>query len=224
LLRLLDESPEDAAGAPPARLGREVFTAGSRTLGEAVEHFLQGAGPDSLVELDGHMEAMLREQFTALVHVCLTHANILKNVEAAMLQTAAEFAAEQLPPTTVAELFLEQHPDEQQAADEVAGFYDEAAPELAPARAAAAPEVCVLAVPTGEGGERLRELARHALPAIDWQPAASGDDVVLYRERSHLALADLEHLGPQGRDAYRQMNAADHFTPHSRIDVDFSTK
>ena len=39
-----------------------------------------------------------------------------------------------------------------------------------------------------------------------------------------MSLADLEQLGPQGRDAYRQMNSAEHFTPHSRIDVDFSTK
>jgi hypothetical protein len=225
LLRTLDEPPEDAPGGPsPAPLGRQVFTAGSQDRAEAVEHFLQGVGPDSLLELDVRVEAMLRQQFTALVHVCLTHANILKGVELAMLKTAAEFAGEQLPPTTVAELFLEQHPDEERAAGEVTGFFDEAAPELAPGRAAAAQEVSVLAAPPGEGGERLRELARRALPEVDWQPAASADDVVLYRELSHLALADLEHLGAQGRDAYRQMNAADHFTPHSRIDVDFSTK
>ncbi|HZY84233.1 MAG TPA: tubulin-like doman-containing protein [Gemmataceae bacterium] len=226
LLRVLDEAPEDApAGGPtPARLGREVFTAGCTALAEAVEHFLQGVGPDSLLELDVRVEAMLRQQFTALVHVCLTHANILKGVEQAMLKTASDFAGEQLPPTTVAELFLEQHPDEEQAAGEVAGFYDEAAPELAPRKAAQAPELSVLAAPPGEGGERLRELARRALPEVDWQPAASADDAVIYRELSHLALADLEHLGAEGRDAYRQMNAADHFTPHSRIDVDFSTK
>ena len=40
------------------RLGRERFTAGCKELGEAVEHFLQGVGPDSLLELDGRIEAM----------------------------------------------------------------------------------------------------------------------------------------------------------------------
>jgi hypothetical protein len=39
-----------------------------------------------------------------------------------------------------------------------------------------------------------------------------------YRTLS-LALADLEHLGPTGHDAYAQMTAAEHFTPHSRTDV-----
>jgi len=170
------------------------------------------------------VEAMLRQQFTALVHVCLTHANILKGVEEAMLKTAADFAGEQLPPTTVAELFLEQHPEEEKSAGEVAGFFEKAAPALTAGRAAAAQELCVLAAPPGDGGERLRELARQALLDVEWQPAASADDVVLYREVANLALADLEQLGPQGRDAYRQMNATEHFTLHSRIDVDFSTK
>jgi serine/threonine protein kinase len=222
LQRAFEEAPEDGPAKP--RLGRQMFTAGCKELPEAVEHFLKGVGPDSLQELDVRVEAMLRQQFTALVHVCLTHANILKEVEAAMLKTAAEFAGEQLPPTTVAELFLEQHPDEEQAGGEVSSFFDEAAPELTPGKVGPTQEVSVLAVPPGEGGERLRELARHALPEVDWQPAASGDEVVIYREVSHLPLSDLEQLGAQGRDAYRQMNAAEHFTPHNRIDVDFSTK
>jgi hypothetical protein len=225
LLRLLDEPAEEVPDVPAeSRVGRQVFTAGCQTLPEAVEHFLQGVGPDSLLELDVRVEAMLRQQFTALVHVCLTHANILKGVEQAMLRTAADFAGEQLPPTTVAELFREQNPDEERAAGEVADFFEKATPKLTPDKMTPAQEVAVLAMPPGEGGERLRELARQALPDVDWQPAASADDVVLYREVANLALADLEQLGPQGRDAYRQMNAAEHFTPHSRIDVDFSTK
>ncbi len=222
LLRVLDEPAEEAPA--DSRLGRQVFAAGCQTLPEAVEHFLRGVGPDSLLELDVRVEAMLRQQFTALVHVCLTHANILKAVEQAMLKTAADFAGEQLPPTTVSELFLEQQPEEERAAGEVAEFFDKAAPKLTPDKVSPAQEVAVLAVPPGEGGERLRELTRQALPDVEWQPAASADDVVLYREVANLALADLEQLGPQGRDAYRQMNAAEHFTPHSRIDVDFSTK
>jgi hypothetical protein len=46
----------------------------------------------------------------------------------------------------------------------------------------------------------------------------------LYRETSNLRLLDLEHLGPAARDAYLQMNRTDHFTPHSRIDVDFTAR
>jgi hypothetical protein len=40
---------------------------------------------------------------------------------------------------------------------------------------------------------------------------------------SNLPLADLPQLGPVGLDAYRQMSSAEHFTPHCRCDVNFSS-
>ena len=45
---------------------------------------------------------------------------------------------------------------------------------------------------------------------------------MMYRERLNLALSDLPQLGPLAQDAYRQMSAAEHFTPHCRCDVDFA--
>jgi hypothetical protein len=39
------------------------------------------------------------------------------------------------------------------------------------------------------------------------------------RRALRIALVDLEYLGPTGHDAYAQMTAAEHFTPHSRTDV-----
>jgi hypothetical protein len=52
-------------------------------------------------------------------------------------------------------------------------------------------------------------------------PASGEDDILFYREVVHRPLADLEQLGSAGLDAYRQMNAAEDFTPHTRIDVNF---
>ena len=51
--------------------------------------------------------------------------------------------------------------------------------------------------------------------------AAAEDDILFYRELSNLPLSELEQLGPAAQDAYRQMRAAEDFTPHTRIDVDF---
>ena len=50
-----------------------------------------------------------------------------------------------------------------------------------------------------------------------------GEDLVLYRERPYLPLADLEQLGGAGEEAYRQMLATEHFTPHTRLDVAFTS-
>ena len=82
-------------------------------------------------------------------------------------------------------------------------------------------ELCVLAAPPGPAGDRFRELARPRLPEVEVLPAVSEDDILFYREVSNLPLADLEQLGSAGQDAYRQMSAAEDFTPHTRIDVDF---
>ena len=140
-----------------------------------------------------------------------------------MMETAREYVSRNLPPTNVAELFFDQHAGEDDASRELEGYFGEAAPQLAPTRASRVSEVCVLATPSGPAGDKLRELARQAMPEIERHPAVSADDVAIYRELVNLPLTELEILGPQGQDAYRQMSNTENFTPHSRIDVDFGS-
>jgi serine/threonine protein kinase len=227
LLRLLEEGKHAAAngsgpqGARKTASGTEYYPAGCKNLQEAVDRFLAAIPAEAVHELDAGLEAMFKQQFVALVHVCLTTANVLKNVEPAMLQTAEAFVEAQLTEFNVAETFFEQNPDDEAAAGAIASFYDEAAPELSPGRTSAVSELFVLAAPSGPAGDHFRERARAALPEVEAIPAPSTDDVILYRELSNLSLTDLDQLGPVGQDAYRQMTAAENFTPHSRIDVDF---
>jgi hypothetical protein len=204
-------------------VGRRLFPSGCKGLAEAVDRLVAGFSPDDLLDLDAQAEETVKSRFTALVHVCLSPANMLKDVQAALLETASAFAATRLPEVSVAQLFLEQQADEQAAEWEAATFYAEAAPELGPGRearrSAPAAELCVVALPAGQGGEELRGAIGRALPGTEVQWTGSPDDVVLYRERSNLLLADLEQLGAQARDAYLQMRSTEHFTPHTRTDV-----
>jgi hypothetical protein len=62
---------------------------------------------------------------------------------------------------------------------------------------------------------------QEAVPQTEVQLAGSQEDVLIYRERLNLPLQALEHMGPVGLDAYNQMSSTDHFTPHTRTDVDF---
>jgi hypothetical protein len=186
-----------------------------------VSGLLEQIGPEELAELDDRAEAMIKEQFAALVTICLSSANQLKTVEAALLRTAEAFAAERLTDTDVAQLFFEKYADEEHALAEVEGFFGEAAPELAPRRAAKSVELCVLAAPAGPAGDRFRQLAREALPKVETHPAPGGSDILLYRELPYLPLLELEQLGPYGQEAYGQMTAMENFTPHSRSDIAF---
>ena len=167
---------------------------------------------------------MIRKRFTALVNICLSPANILRDVELAMLETAEQFCNEKLPTATAAQLFLEQQPDQEQAADEIGGFYDEAKPDLMPPRSSRSDSVTILLAPPDEAGESFRHLAQTAMPEVEIHNATSTEDVLFYRECANLRLSDLPHLGGAGLMAYQQMNSTDHFTPHTRTDIDFKRK
>lgn len=234
LQRLLEEPPPGElslttlSGKPKrqeAAIGHTLFLSGCKNLHEAVDLYMSGITPDHLLELDTRMEEMLREGFTALVHVCVTSANILKDVYAAMLAVAADYAASHLPPTSVAELFFEQFTDPQEAEGEVGNCFDEAAPEItvgrAPRGSTSPTEMTLLATPNDAASEQFKELVRSSMPQTEVYYATSTEDIIVYREKANLALTDLEHMGAAGHDAYMQMTGAENFTPHSRGDIDF---
>ncbi len=93
--------------------------------------------------------------------------------------------------------------------------YEEAAPDLS----GRGGEVCLLVVPTGPAGERIRDLARRTLTDVSVIAVVGGDDILFYREAVQLSLDDLEQMGPKGQEAYRLLKAAESFTPHTRTDV-----
>jgi serine/threonine protein kinase len=234
LQRILDEpATATIVLATKARCGRHLFPAGGQELRPAIDQFLAGVGPEALSDLDTRIEAMLRQKFHALVHVCLAESNLLADVHRAMLECTRAFVAERVGEINVANLFLSQHPDEEKALSTLSDYFEQAA--LAPLwprnnatgirpTKSRGTQLCVLAVPAGEEGDRFRTLASAVLPDALMQNVASttADTIVLYREIANLALSDVELLGPAGQQPYQQMNSTDHFTPHARTDVRFS--
>jgi serine/threonine protein kinase len=223
LLRLFETDPDQQSndGATAVATGKAVFPNGCKDLSEAVEQFLAGVSAEAMLNLDSQVGAVVKERFRALVHICTTTANILRDVETALLETAETFAAGLMDSHDVASMFLEQHPDPNAAEGEIASFFQEATPELRSNPESRAGELCLLAVPDGPAGDQFRAHAAAALPRTDLTFVPSSDDIVLVRELVNLPLESLEQLGPLGEEAYRQMNSAEHFTPHSRTDVKF---
>ncbi|MFO0928183.1 MAG: tubulin-like doman-containing protein [Gemmataceae bacterium] len=220
-------SPASEKGMAEKHIGKRLLPAGCDSLAEVVELYLREFTPESVLELDGRMEEMLKSSFTALVNVCLSGAHLLKPVQTAMLAVARAFVAEHLPPTSVTELFFERYPDDEAIA-ELAACYSEATPEIAILRSRrvgpALAELCVLAAPQDDNAAQLAEAFHAAVPDVEVVATTSPEDILVYRERGNLALADLEHLGPLGHDAYLKMNSSDNFTPHARTDVSFTPK
>jgi hypothetical protein len=78
--------------------------------------------------------------------------------------------------------------------------------------------VDLLAVPPGPGGAEFRQLVAAAVPGADLKPADSPDEVVFYRERAGLGVADLPHFGPIAKSIYDAVRDGE-FTPHARADI-----
>jgi serine/threonine protein kinase len=210
------EPPVPHAG--PVVSGRELFPGGCADLDAAADHVLEGLSPEQSSGLDEKMQAMIRQQFTALVHVCLAPANLLRNLELAMQEQAEAMVRASLAPVNAAELFFEGHADEAAAEDAIRAAYDEAAPELV----SRGSEVCVLMVPPGPAGDRFGEAARRVLAEVPFVGVVGGDDVLFYREAVGVPFAELSQLGPLAREAYAQLKGREHFTPHSRTDIEFT--
>ena len=146
----------------------------------------------------------------------MSSANLVKNLELAMQQEAELFVATGPTGTNVADLFLGEHREDEQAVGEILTSYDESAPEMTLMEADSKNELCVVAIPPGESGLRFGELTRHGFPkrissrlpvpttlsfsakspisawatSNTWAPSRRGLSRVVLRRSPHTPLAD----------------------------------
>jgi hypothetical protein len=221
--RLLDE-PAAQLAPRSSRQVRHLLPAGCTTLEQAVTRMVSDITAEELQALDCQVQAMIQQHFRALVHVCMTSANLLQNVQVAMEQEVARAVEARIGGCDAAALFFELFSRDEQAVAELTTAFDEAAPDSPTIRSGPPRhELCVLAVPATPAGERLRALAKQALPETPLVHAPGSDEIIIYREIPQVSLADLEQLGSTALAAYRQMLAVEHFTPHNRIDISFAS-
>jgi hypothetical protein len=222
---LRDRIFDEPAPAPPPPIGgraRCLLPAGCTTLQEAVERSAREVSSEELQALDRQVQAMIAEQFIGLLHVCMAPANMLKNVEIALEEDVAHATEQRINTTDAAALFFEVFPNDKQVEGQLTAAFNEAAPDLPGIRSSSdRAELCLLTVPATPAGERLKALARQALPDVPWVFAQGGDEIIVYRETPQRPLAELAQLDQAALDAYHQMTAVEHFTPHSRIDIAF---
>jgi hypothetical protein len=203
--------------------GRCLFPGGCGSLKAAVSQLENGITPADMQALDQRVQGLLQRKFRALVHVCTASSTVVRTLAPAMQQETESFLADRLGGMSVTAMYLAQHAGGGTAGSPEASIqhdlvrtFDEADIQLA---IVAGREVNLLAVPPGPGEQAFRELAKAALPEVPQVPAVGSEEILLYREQIGFSLADLKQLGPAGRDAYQQMAALEHFTPHSRTDI-----
>jgi serine/threonine protein kinase len=197
-------------------LGRYLLPFGCRTLEEAVKLILDRLPAAEESTLHASVGDLIRATLRDNVHVCTAPVSLFRGLREQIDREVEKVAEDSLGRAHAAEAYLEQHTNDADADADLAGAFDEAQPELTGAAQAG---FCILAVPSGPEGERFRALVRHALPEVPMRATASTDDIIFYREQSHLCLADLPQLGPAAREIYQHVLATEPFGPHSRVDI-----
>ena len=186
---------------------------------DAVRQLSQTVDPEKLQELDAKIQSLILEKFTGLAHVCLTSANLLDDVQAAMQKEAESFVGGSIAAYNIAEMYLAQVGDDTQAAEKMLSAFNEAAPPFCSQEIDQQPKVNILGVPGGPAGDRVREIVRQALTNVQLTITTTANDILFYREISQLPISALAQLGPHAYEAYKQISGAEHFTAHSRSDI-----
>jgi hypothetical protein len=200
-------------------LGRYLLPFGCRTLEEAVKRILDSLPAAEESALHTGVWDLIRATLRDNVHVCTAPVSLFRGLHAQIDREVEKVAEDSLGRAHAAEVYLEQHADDSDVDGDLAGAFDEAQPELGCTPSAGRQGFCVLAVPPGPEGERFRALVRHALPDEPMRAAASTDDILFYREQSHLSLPDLPQLGPTAHEIYQQVLATEQYSPHCRTDI-----
>ena len=206
--------------APAA--GRYLSADGCKSVQEAVERLQGSVGPNELIELDNRIQGLIRVQFKALVHICMTSANVLKTLGPAMHKEARAYLRNKLGDNSVTDIYLDQFGEGEQGGggrleDDLAEAFEMACPEVAATPPIS--ELNMLAVPPSPAEKRLREVAASAIDGKQVLAVSSADEITIYRQHTLACLADLEQMGPAAQEAYETTVGQDHCTPHNRCDI-----
>jgi serine/threonine protein kinase len=190
---------------------------GCQTIEDAVQLCLQVVPAEELQALDRQTQTMIEQQFTALIHVCLTSSDLTMNLQQAMQNLVQRHVAARLGEVDVAQLFLSRYSDPERAARKVSKAFNQAEPTL---EAADAPvdSVQMVALPSGATSEPFQKLVEYSLSNFMPYFTFSPDDIIFYREQVTVPLRCLPHLGSAARSAYVQM-LQQQMPPHSRSDI-----
>jgi serine/threonine protein kinase len=199
--------------------GRPLFASGCTNLREAVDHFLHTITPEEVQDIDQRVQAIIKQQFTALVHICTTPTNLLPNLQEEIRKELESYVATRLGGAGVVETFLDQFHLDQAAREEISSAHGEAMPKLALERPRQLEECSVVLVPEELAAKRFMELAQDELPQAEVVLGPRADDITFFREIFGWTWQQLAQLGPQAQEAYRERLAAQHFSPHARMDA-----
>ncbi|MCS7044933.1 MAG: protein kinase [Gemmataceae bacterium] len=216
LLGLLNDKP--LASPPPlASFGKLLLPPGCTTIDDAVARLDDRLTREQIIAFDTLLQGVIRQQYKALLNVCLGPSNMVRTLAPLMLQEAETFLAPNFQGDCVTDLWTSAAGDLPDAiCHEVAAAYDEAAPELG--RTADGNQWAAVSVPSASA-PAIKEALRQHHGHVQVIESDRKDELLFYREVQQLELHELTQFGAVAQEAYRQRCAVDPTALHIRCDV-----
>ncbi len=222
-LQELQQSPVPMEKLPerPMTLNRVtesiLLPTGCKDLMQAVQQFALSVTPDDMEKIDSVVGERLEKNYPRLSELCLSTIEQLRPVQELIMQEAKRFLDQRLTLIDAAGLFLEGQKNPEEAYRKV---FDQAEPMLHLQGGEDCKEIAMLMVNDSEHGKKLSDLATNCFPHTRVISFNRNDEVIVYRSFVGVQLEHLAALNENGLQAYRTALEIEHFTPHSRQDVE----
>src|SRR5262249_32269246 len=155
--------------------------------------YLESFDAAALRDLDRSLQSMIEKQYTSVLHVCTTSADLTANLESAWLQSVRRMIQQRLGETDVTAMFLARAADTATAVRRLSRAFAEAEPSLE-APDSPPDSIAILAVPQCEATEAFLQMVQYSLAQTQLTVTTSPDDIVFYREQVTVPLNRLQHL------------------------------
>jgi hypothetical protein len=218
-LARLFRSPADVPG--PDAQSTWVLPPGCQSLDEAVSYLFPATTPADLTDLDERLQSMIRQQFGSMSYICTAAGNFLRNLQGAMVAEMRSAAAERLQAMRVVEMYLSQFPRDAEAKEDLRRAFAMAAPSAASGTQGI--QFALVMVPDGNETGSFASLTENVIGQVALLPAGPSQEIVFYRERLVESAVHIDDLVQAGQAAYHELTATEHFTPHSRIDINWQS-
>jgi eukaryotic-like serine/threonine-protein kinase len=198
---------------------RALLPPGCNSLDEAAAQLAESLGPEELLELDAGFQIRLCQRHKGLLSCCLEKSDSNRPLTDALYDQSQEYLKPRMVKTNAATIFFHRQNESQNAQMEIVESFEQAAPPLTIKHPNAQDEICLLAVPKEEDGERFLALGRDILKYIPLATVTGFEDIIFYREQQNVSPADVPQIGPAAREAFNHISDADQAAPYTRTDV-----
>ncbi|MFT3878067.1 MAG: tubulin-like doman-containing protein [Gemmatales bacterium] len=190
---------------------------GCKDLLQAVNQFAESITTADMLKIDGLVSERMGQHYPRLAELCLSSIEQLRPIRELILQEAIRFLDHRLTLGDAAGLFLDKQRNPEEAYRKI---YAEADPMLHLDEDEQSKEATFLMLQDSPQGKALGELATSCHPHTQVVTITRNDEVILYRTIVGITLESLPVLGELGIHAYQTALEIEHFTPHSRQDIE----